>query len=182
MTIFNSLREVSAMPIHGLSNGSQPVAGYNLGAGKYRRVRETIRFNTLSIVIYSLVFWAVAMALPEPLIRIFNDEPEIIAAGVPALRLYFSLFPFMSLQISGQAMFVGLGKSRHAVFFSLLRKAFINAPLTVIFPLWMGTSGVFGAEAFSQLAGGLACIITMYFTVYRPLGKVEDGAPLPGRL
>ena len=182
MTIFNSLREVSAMPINGLSNGSQPVAGYNYGAGEYRRVRETIRFSTSTIVLYSLFFWCVAMAVPEPLIRIFNDEPEIIEAGVPALRLYFSLFPFMSLQISGQAMFVGLGKSKRAVFFSLLRKAFINAPLTVLFPLWMGTDGVFAAEAFSQLAGGMACILTMYWTVYRPLGRVEDGAPLPSRL
>lgn len=79
-------------------------------------------------------------------------------------------------------MFVGLGKSKYAVFFSLLRKAVINAPLTVILPIWMGTSGVFGAEAFSRLAGGLACMITMYFAVYRPLGRGEDGMPLPGRM
>ena len=74
-----------------------------------------------------------------------------------------------------------LGRSKQAVFFSLLRKAIINAPLTVILPIWMGTTGVFTAEAVSQLVGGLACFITMYCTVYRPLGRLKDGAPLPAR-
>ena len=118
-----------------------------------------------------------AMAFPEPLIHIFKSEPAILEAGVPALRIYFCMFLFMSLQLAGQGVFVGLGRSRQAVFFSLLRKAIINAPLTLILPIWMGTTGVFAAEAASQLIGGLACFTTMYFTVYRPLGQMPDGAP-----
>ena len=177
MTIINSLREVFIMPVHGLTNGSQPVQGYNYGAGKYGRVREAIRFSAGVTVLYAALFWAAAMAFPGALIRIFNDSPEVVQAGIPALRIYFGLFIFMSLQLAGQGVFVGLGRSRQAVFFSLLRKAVINAPLTVLLPLWgMGTAGVFVAEAVSQLAGGLACFVTMYFTVYRPLKQLGDGA------
>ena len=87
------------------------------------------------------------MLFPGALIRIFNQEPEVIAAGVPALRIYFCLFIPMSLQMAGQGVFVSLGRSRQAIFFSLLRKAIINAPLTVLLPIWMGTTGVFVAEA-----------------------------------
>ena len=94
---------------------------------------------------------------------------------MPALRIYFSMFLFMSLQIAGQGVFVGLGRSRQAVFFSLLRKAIINAPLTLILPMWMGTTGVFAAEAVSQFIGGLACFTTMFLTLYRPLGRMRDG-------
>ncbi len=181
MTIINSLREVFIMPVHGLTNGSQPVEGYNYGARKYQRVRESIRFSVGITVVYSALFWAVAMAFPGLLIRIFNDSPDIIAIGVPALRIYFGMFLFMSLQLAGQGVFTGLGRSKQAVFFSLLRKAIINAPLTVLLPLWgMGTTGVFVAEAVSQLVGGLACFITMYFTVYRPLGRLADGEPPEG--
>jgi len=179
MTIINSVREVVVMPVQGLNNGSQPVTSYNYGAGKYGRVRESIRFGVGTTAAYSALFWAVAMAFPELFIRIFNSEPEILEAGVPALRIYFSLFVFMSLQMSSQAMVVSLGRSRQAIFFSLLRKAIINAPLTVILPIWMGTTGVFTAEAVSQLLGGLASSVTMYFTVYRPLGRLRDGAPIP---
>lgn len=177
MTIINSVREVVIMPIHGLNNGSQPVTSFNYGAGKYGRVRQSIRFSMGSTAVWSALFWAAAMAFPEPFIRIFNSDSEVLRAGVPALRLYFCMFVFMSLQVSSQAVVVSLGRSRQAIFFSLLRKAFINAPLTVILPIWMGTSGVFAAEAVSQLVGGLASSVTMYFTVYRPLGRLRDGAP-----
>lgn len=176
MTIINSLREVFTMPVHGLTNGSQPVTGYNYGAKQYSRVRQAVRFSVGVTVAYSALFWLIAMALPEPLIRIFKSDPDILAAGVPALRIYFSMFLLMSLQIAGQGVFVALGKSRQAVFFSLLRKAVINAPLTVILPIWLDTTGVFAAEAVSQLVGGLACFSTMCLTVYRPLGRLKDGA------
>ena len=181
MTIINSLKEVFIMPVHGLTNGSQPVQGYNYGAKKYDRVREAIRFSVGVTVVYSALFWLVAMAVPGALIRVFNDAPDVIQAGIPALRIYFGLFIFMSLQFAGQGVFTGLGRSKQAVFFSLLRKAVINAPLTVLLPLWgMGTTGVFVAEAASQLIGGLACFVTMYFTVYRPLGRLRDGDPVIG--
>ena len=162
------------MPVHGLTNGSQPVMGYNYGARLYSRVRESIRFSVGVTVAYAAAFWLVAMTMPGLLIRIFNDSPEVISHGIPALRIYFALFIPMSLQMAGQGVFVGLGRSKQAIFFSLLRKAVINAPLTVILPIWMETTGVFVAEAVSQLIGGLACILTMYFTVYRPFGQLED--------
>ena len=177
MTIINSLREVFFMPVQGLTNGAQPVTGYNYGAGRYSRVRSSIRFSVAVTVGYAAVFWAAAMLFPGLLIRVFNSEPEVVAAGIPALRIYFCLFIPMSLQMAGQGVFVSLGRSKQAVFFSLLRKAIINAPLTVVLPIWMGTTGVFAAEAVSQLVGGLACSLTMYFTVYRPLGRLPDRPP-----
>ena len=176
MTIINSLREVFIMPVQGLTNGSQPVEGYNYGARQYSRVRQCIRFSVGVTVLYSMLFWMTAMVFPGALIRIFKSDADILTAGIPALRIYFGLFLFMSLQLAGQGVFVGLGRSKQAVFFSLLRKAIINAPLTVILAIWMGTTGVFVAEAISQLIGGLACFITMYMTVYRPLRCLPDGA------
>ena len=170
MTVINSIREVVSMP--GITNGCQPVLGYNYGAGEYERVRRGIRFTTVLTVGYSVAAWALVMAVPELLIRIFNDEPELIAAGIPAFRLYFAAFFCMSFQFIGQSVFVGLGRSRSAVFFSLLRKAFIVAPLTLLLPgLGMGVDGVFAAEPVSNVLGGLVCLLTMYVTVYRRLGR-----------
>ena len=172
MTVINSIREVVSMPVQGITNGCQPVLGYNYGAGEYERVRRGIRFTTVLTVGYSVAAWALVMAVPELLIRIFNDEPELIAAGIPAFRLYFAAFFCMSFQFIGQSVFVGLGRSRSAVFFSLLRKAFIVAPLTLLLPgLGMGVDGVFVAEPVSNVLGGLACLLTMYITVYRRLGR-----------
>lgn len=171
MTIINSVREVISMPVLGLANGAQPVLGYNYGAGKSERVRQGIRFTSIVVVVYSTLAWGVLMLFPGAFLHLFSSEPEMLSVGIPALRTYFSLFIFMSLQLAGQSVFTSLGRARNAIFFSLLRKAFINAPLTLLLPwIGFGTHGVFLAEAASQFLGGLACFSTMYLLVYRPLG------------
>ena len=171
MTVVNSIREVISMPIQGVTSACQPVLGYNYGAGAPARVRQGIRFTAGVTMAYSIVAWAVTMLAPGALIRMFNSEAALLEAGIPAFHIYFATFFFMSFQFIGQAVFVGLGRSHQAVFFSLLRKAFIVAPLTLLLPVmgW-GVDGVFLAEPISNVVGGLACILTMYFTVYRPLG------------
>ena len=67
----------------------------------------------------------------------------------------------MSLQFSGQAIFVGLGKSKNAIFFSIFRKVIIVVPLTIMLPgmFHMGTSGVFAAEPISILSEGLPVLV-----------------------
>lgn len=174
MTIINSVREVVFMPARGLNNGAQPVMGFNYGAGKYSRVLQAIRFTSGITILYSAAVWAVMMAFPGFFFRVFNADAQTISSGIPGMRIYFCMFLFMSLQTAGQCIFVALGRSKNAIFFSLLRKAIINAPLTVLLPrLGMGIMGVFVAEAISQFAGGLACFVTMIVTVYRPLKQLE---------
>ena len=173
MAVINSLREVITMPLMGVQNGTVPVIGFNFGAGENKRVRQSIKFATALNVSYSIVMWAVIMLAPGALIRIFSNQPELLAAGIPALRAYFAMFVFMSLHLSGQFIFVGLGKSKHAILFTVLRKALIAAPLTILLPLWgLGTYGVFYAEAISQFISGVVCFTTMYFVVYR---RLRDG-------
>ena len=86
------------------------------------------------------------------------------------------LFFFMAFQIAGQHTFVAVGRSRHAIFFSLLRKVFIVVPLTYLLPytFHMGTDGVFLAEPVSNVIGGSLCFITMLFTVLPELNRMEN--------
>ena len=110
-----------------------------------------------------------------------SKNPDCLTSGFLLVQITYmshSIECFMSLRMSGQTIAVSPGRSKQEIFFSLLRKAIINVPLTVILPIWMGTSGVFEAEAVSQLLGGLVSFITMYFAVYRLLGRLRDGAPL----
>lgn len=89
------------------------------------------------------------------------------------MHLYFFGIFLMALQFSGQSAFVALGKSKQAVFFSLLRKAVIVIPLTLSLPAvgGLGTDGVFLAEPISNLIGGGACFTTMMLTLWR---RLED--------
>lgn len=180
MTVINSVREVLFMLVHGLTSGAQPVLGFNYGARCFDRVRQGIRFVVAVGVSYSAAVWLLIMLFPHALVLVFNNEPAMLEACVPAMRVYFCGFILMSLQMSGQSVFVGLGKSKQAVFFSLLRKVVIVVPLVLLLPgLGLGVNGVFLSEPISDLIGGLACFMTMYLTVYRRL--LRDGAGTPAQ-
>ena len=179
MTIINSVRDILSLPVSGLTSGSQPVLGYDFGAKRYDRIRQGIRFTAFLGIAYTLLAWLVVITSPKALLSIFTSEQAFLEAGVGALKLYFFGFFFMAFQFSGQSTFTALGYSKQAIFFSLLRKAFIVVPLTLLLPrLGLGVDGVFVAEPISNAIGGLACFLTMYFTVYRRLGReprIENG-------
>lgn len=178
MTVINSVREIFGLAVSGITNGAQPVMGYNYGAGLYSRVKKGIVFITVAGVIYTLAVWIAAMVMPAPFIRLFNDDPALLEAGVHAMGIYFFGYFAMSLQFAGQSTFVALGKSKQAICFSLLRKAVIVVPLTYILPriAGLGVDGVFLAEPISNFIGGAACFVTMMLTVWRKLGKDTPAA------
>ena len=171
MTVINSVREVISMPVTGVTNSAQPVLGFNYGAGEYKRVRGGIVFMSLCCIIYTTLIWMCVHGFPEFFIRIFNRNGELVEAGIPAMRIYFFGFFMMSLQFAGQAVFVGLGKSKYAVFFSIFRKVIIVIPLIMILPtvFHLGTDGILMAEPVSNFIGGAACFGTMMFTIWPEL-------------
>ena len=175
MTVLNSVREIFMLPLNGITNGAQPVLGFNYGAKEYGRVRQGVRFTTTITITYTVLAWVMIMLIPGVFIRMFSSDLSLLDEGIRVLKIFFFGFFMMAFQVSGQAVFVGLGKSRQAVFFSLLRKVFIVVPLTLLLPgMWgLGVDGVFLAEPISNFVGGLACFLTMYFTVYRRMKKEE---------
>ena len=173
MTVINSIREVISMPVGGITNGAQPVMSFNYGAGEYGRVKRAIIFTSVISIAYTTVLWGLVHGFPQFFIRIFNQEEELLKAGVPALRIYYFGFFFMSLQFAGQSVFVALGKARQAVFFSIFRKVVIVIPLILLLPVLMGngTAGIFMAEPVSNLVGGGACFLTMLVTLWPELSE-----------
>lgn len=171
MTVINSVREILSLPVSGLTSGSQPVLSYNYGAKNYGRVKQGIRFTAAIGIAYTALAWLAVLLTPHFLMGIFTNDAQTIEIGAKALNLYFFGFIFMSFQFTGQSTFTALGYSKQAIFFSLLRKAVIVTPLTFLLPgLGFGVNGVFIAEPVSNVIGGLACFITMHFSVYRKLG------------
>ena len=175
MTVINSVRQIAQTPVLAIADGASTVISYNYGAKLYERTRGAIRFMTQIAFGYTLAVWGLVSLFPAVFIRIFNHDAALVAAAVPALHIYFFGFVMMAFQYSGQSTFRALGKAKFAIFFSLLRKAFIVVPLTVLLPYcWnLGVNGVFAAEPVSNLVGGLACYLTMRRIVMPEL-KMEN--------
>ena len=177
MTVLSSVRDVVSLPCQGLNNASQPVLGFNFGARKYDRVVRVIRFAAATSVGYMLLAWLAVFLFPRPIMSVFNSSPALLDAGAPAMHLYFFGFFMMALQISAQSVFVGLGLSRQAIFFSILRKIIIVVPLTLLLPRvgGLGVTGVFLAEPISNFIGGAASFTTMVLTLrHRSHGRAGD--------
>lgn len=176
-TIINSVREMIGLPINGITGGAQPVISYNYGAKEPERVKQGIRFMALVGVGYTVLMWILILCFPHGFLQMFTSDPQLIESGITPIRIYFAGFVFMSLQFVGQSTFVALGRARHAIFFSLLRKVFIVVPLTLLLPkaFGLGVLGVFVAEPISNFLGGAACFFTMYLGTYRNIGRKELG-------
>lgn len=176
MTVLSSIRDVIILPIHGVTTGAQPVLGYNYGAKKYDRIKKGIIFVTVVTVIYMLLAWIIVFLYPESFIKVFSSDMELIVKGIPAMNIYYFGFFMMAFQVAGQSIFVALGQSKQAVFFSLFRKIIVVVPLTLFLPYVadLGIKGVFLAEPISNFIGGAACYIVMLFTIKKLLNSNDN--------
>ncbi len=168
MTVLTSVRDVATMVVHGITSGAQPVISFNYGAGLKGRVKRGIRFMTVVCIVYTCIVWVLTLAFPEVFIRVFNSEPDLVAAAVPSMHLYFFGFCFMALQFAGQSTFQALGEAKYAITFSIFRKVVIVVPLTILLPLIpaLGLNGVFIAEPISNVVGGCASFFTMLAVIW----------------
>lgn len=175
MTIINSIREIVMMPIQGITNGSEPVIGYNYGAKCYGRVRKSIQFTLVVGVAYNVAVWALMMLAPTFLMKIFTADAATLAAGPKAIRIYYMCYAFMALQFCGQSTFVALGRSKQAIFFSMLRKVIVVVPMMLLLPHigGLGVFGVFLSEPISDATCCIVCFVTMILTVWIPMKKLE---------
>ena len=173
MTIVNSARQMMETPIIAITEGASPVISYNYGAGRFDRMKKSISIMVAITFAYTICVWLLIRLFPEHIIGIFSNDKTILGDAVPAFNLYFSTFIFMVLQYSGQIVFKSLGKRNQAIFFSLFRKVIIVLPLTYALPYLFnrGISGVFAAEPISNVLGGLACFVTMLFTLKKIINK-----------
>lgn len=172
MTVATSVSQVVFMPMSGFTQGAQPVTGYNYGAGKYDRVKESFWFLTRCCVGYAVLSYLVLMFFPGALIGIFNSDPGLMDVAIPMFRVYFCMNFIMSLQLAAQNTFVAMGEAKKATFFALYRKVMLLIPLILILPrVGFGITGVFAAEPVADTISAITCFTTFILTAYRKLGK-----------
>ena len=99
MTILSSVMQMSMLPIQGLTQGAQPIIGFNYGAKKMDRVKKTFRLLLVSCVAFTAVIWLICMILPQAFILIFTDQAELIAFTKWAIRIYMAVSDLLPADI-----------------------------------------------------------------------------------
>jgi len=145
ITIFgmiNRLLMFIFMPLFGVVQGLQPIAGFNYGAKKYDRVREVIMISIKYTTIYTIVGWVIAQAFAPFFLSIFTSETHVVTMGIPILRMVVLAIPVISVQIISSAIFQAFGKARPAMILSLLRQFIMLIPMVLILPRFFGIWGI----------------------------------------
>ena len=142
----------------GTGQGLQPVAGFNYGARKYRRVQQACIFTIEASFCFLLVLLTACWFNAETLIRLFRDDPEVTAVALPAFRFQCFAMLLQPVIVVGNMLFQSIGKSGRATFLACCRQGVFFIPLILTLPRLFGLSGV-------EICQPIADVLTFFVTV-----------------
>ena len=167
--LFFKLQTFVNMPVNGIIQGIRPIVGYNYGAGKYDRVRQTI-FCTLAFAgVISLAGTIVSIFFPGPVLNLFDAEPALLLEGSFAMRVIGISFVLSTVAVVVCGVLEALGKGKASLMISLSRQLVVLVPFAFVASQYMGVLGVWLAFPVAECVGlGLACW-SLYFLLTKTL-------------
>ncbi|HPE69299.1 MAG TPA: MATE family efflux transporter [Thermotogota bacterium] len=150
------------MPMFGLSQGLQPLLGFNYGARQWKRARDSVFEATKAATLWSVGAFLILLLLPTQLMKIFTTDEELIRQGVHAIRLLVISFPVIGFQVVGASLFQAIGKALPSLFLSMSRQILFLIPLVLVLPRFFELTGVWISF---PLADFLAFGITLYMVI-----------------
>lgn len=170
MTIASSVMQFAMLPVHGLTQGSQPIVSYNYGAGNPERMKQAFALLLKSCLAYTAALWALSMLCPGLFVMIFTGDPELSAAARWAMRIYMASVVLMGAQTACQQTFVALGNSKTSSFLALLRKIILLIPFIYIMPHFFDDKvfAVFFAEPVADFLA-VTATVTLFSREFRRL-------------
>ena len=168
MTILTSIMQFTMMPLLGLSQGAQPLLSYNFGARNLQRVKEAFRCLFIASLTCSMVCWVPIQLFPEIFVRIFNNNPELVAYASRSLRVYMGVSGIFGIQIACQQTFIALGNAKTSLFLAVLRKILLLIPLIYLLPCFFEDKAfaVFLAEPAADLLA-VAATAFLFFRQFK---------------
>ena len=174
ITVFGIVMKISQIVysiIIGVAAGSQPILGYNYGAGKYDRVKQTLKTVLTINVVISIISFILYQTIPDKLISIFGSgDSNYMEFACMTFRTYLMLCVFNGVQISSGIFFQAIGKSAKSAILSLSRQIIILVPAFFMLGHLFGIEGILCA---GPVADGIAFAVATTLLVFemKNLGK-----------
>ena len=161
-SIASSVLKTVALVLAGFTQGGQPIVSYNYGSGDLGRVRQAAYRMVLVSALIGAGSSLLCELLPEQIVKLFNDSPELVEFTARALRIYMIGILFLGIQHGSQHVLVALGQTKLSLFLAALRKLFLLIPLVYLLPLLMedAVTAILIAEPISDtIAGAVSGIL-----------------------
>lgn len=157
--IVNRMTMFLFMPLFGIIQGMQPIVGFNYGAQKIDRVKETVKLSIITTTILATMGVLIGELFPDVIIRVFSEDVALIENGTQVVRIVISMVPVVGIQIVGAALFQSLGRAVPSLILSLLRQVLLFIPLVLILPRLFDL-GLLGIWITFPIADMISTIIT----------------------
>ena len=157
----------------GVGQGLQPVASFNYGARKYRRVRQAAIFTIEAAFCMLVVLVGLCWVNGDVLIRLFRDDPAVTAVALPAFHYQCLAMLLHPIIVVANMTFQSVGASGRATFLACCRQGVFFIPLILILPR---THGLFGVEICQPIADVLTFLVSLPFLLafLQQLGRMDD--------
>nr|MDD6336551.1 MATE family efflux transporter [bacterium] len=181
MTILQSVMQLMSIPIQGFTQGVQPIISFNFGAGKFDRVKQTIKITTIITVSASTVMCLAVACFPRAFGAIFTPDEQLLGLVGKVLPIFVAGMWIFGIQMSCQSAFLGLGQAKISLCIAVLRKVILLIPLAILLPRFYGVMGIYYAEPISDTLSAVTAGITFLCSYKRilsqqSLGKLEGQA------
>ncbi len=167
--VINRLLMLFVMIVLGLTQGMQPIVGYNYGAKQYDRVMKTFRYTILIATALTTLGFLLGELFPTAMVALFTSDAELMRLSKQGLQISVLAFPIVGYQIVVSQFFQSIGKAREAVFLSLSRQMLFLFPLLLIIPYFWELNGVWLSMPISD---SLATIVAVIL-ISRQLNKLK---------
>ncbi|MEE8353827.1 MAG: MATE family efflux transporter [Dehalococcoidales bacterium] len=175
------ISDMAFMPIIGVSHGLLPIVGFCYGARLRKRLWAAVRLATLSLIALLAAATVILEVFAPQLIRIFNDDPELLAIAVPGMRIFMTGLVLIGPTIIFITTFQGLSKGWTASVLSLGRQIVFFVPALLILPRFFDLNGVWWSMPLSDTLGTLLAGAWLYREYrHQKRSGIWDEVPVPG--
>lgn len=173
MATINSIIMLVGMPIVGISQGAQPIIGFNYGAKNYDRAKKTFVITTLASTTLFIVGALAIQLAPQVLVGMFNKDAQLMSITVNGLRKYTLALPLIGVSIVGTNYIQSTGRAKMAMVLSLLRQVIVLIPMILILPKFLGLDGVWFAQPTADAVASILTAIVI-FREFKSYEKAEE--------
>lgn len=164
--ILNRTTMVFIMVVFGVTQGMQPILGYNFGAGHWNRVKSTLYKGIWLGVGITTFGFIVTESFPSAISRLFTTDQHLIEIAKSGFRIYFMFYPVVGCQIVIQNFFQSIGKPKLSIFLSLTRQLLFLLPFLIILPKIYGVDGVWASMCGSDLIAFIVAVVTLIVVMH----------------
>ena len=157
--VYFKLQRFVILPVFGLNNSVISIVSYNYGAGKIKRLLKTMKVANIYAFSIMLAGFVLCQILPSQILKIFDASDNMLAIGVPALRIISFSFLIAPFSIVSSGTFQALGKGTFSLIISLIRQLIVILPLSYLLSRIMGMKGVWIAFPIAEIVAGILTII-----------------------